>query len=142
MSASSWDLKQYLKNLVRFCKCLLLSINTSVTYLSSFCSLKPLEEDVTDLQSHVLGSVFLQCSSIFFHIGKEIVVYVRGEGLNDKGKTGKRGRAVIKVNGKDYSPHRTGFNIVVLNAVTGILFFFMFLQRRNYISVQRLRVNV
>lgn len=107
-----------------------------------FCSLKPLEEDVTDLQSHVLGSVFLQCSSIFFHIGKEIVVYVRGEGLNDKGKTGKRGRAVIKVNGKDYSPHRTGFNIVVLNAVTGILFFFMFLQRRNYISVQRLRVNV
>lgn len=91
-----------------------------------FCSLKPLEEDVTDLQSHVLGSVFLQCSSIFFHIGKEIVVYVRGEGLNDKGKTGKRGRAVIKVNGKDYSPHRTGFNIVVLNAVTGILFFLCF----------------
>ena len=54
-------------------------------------------------------------------------MYVRGEGCNDKGKTGKCGRAFIKVNGKDYSRHRTGYNFVVLNAVTGTLLYMHFL---------------
>ena len=121
----------------------IVTVYTSVTYLSSFCFLKPL--GVPDLHSF-LNVMFrvLYSSSIhlfFSHTGKEIVVYVRGEGLNDKGKTGKRGRAIIKVNGKDYSPHRTGFNIVVLNAVTGTLFF-RFLQKKNYIPVKRLDIDV
>ena len=30
-----------------------------------------------------------------------------------------RSRAYIKVNGRDYSPHRRGFNVVVVNYKTG-----------------------
>lgn len=80
----------------------------------------------------IFFTLFLGFTSpvLFIHFpltGKEIVAYVRGEGCNDKGKTGKCGRAFIKVNGKDYSRHRKGFNFVVLNAVTGTLLYMHFL---------------
>ena len=47
-------------------------------------------------------------------------VNVRSEGCEDPGTlAGGCGRAYIKVNGKEHSPKRRGFNIVVLDGVSG-----------------------
>ena len=47
-------------------------------------------------------------------------IYVRSEGCNDPGKTPNTcGIAYIKVNGRDYSLHRRGHNVVVVDATTG-----------------------
>ena len=48
----------------------------------------------------------------FFLAASLINVELRSEGCDDPGKTGC-GRAVIKVNNKDYSLHRRGFNVAV-----------------------------
>ena len=56
-----------------------------------------------------------------FPVGKIAKIFIRSEGCNDRGKKGHCGRAYIKVNGRDYSTHRRGYNIVVLSAFTGIL---------------------
>lgn len=65
------------------------------------------------------------CMLIYFRfalspVGKIAKISIRSEGCNDRGKYGHCGRAYIKVNGRDYSTHRRGYNIVVLNAFTGI----------------------
>ena len=54
-------------------------------------------------------------------VGKIAKIFVRSEGCNDRGKYRGCGRAYIKVNGKDYSIHKRGYNIVVLNAFTGMI---------------------
>ena len=49
-------------------------------------------------------------------------VFIRSEGCEDLGITANTcGIAYIKVNGKDYSPHIRGHNVVVINAITGII---------------------
>ena len=48
-----------------------------------------------------------------------MMVQIRSEGCNDRGKRGHCGRTNIKVNGKDYSRRRRGYNIVVVRADTG-----------------------
>ena len=55
-----------------------------------------------------------------FPVGKIAKIFIRSEGCNDRGKYGHCGRAYIKVNGRDYSTRKRGYNIVVLNAFTGI----------------------
>lgn len=51
-----------------------------------------------------------------------ILVSVRSEGFEDR-RYGRmlagRARAYIKVNGRDYSRKRRGFDIVVVNRITG-----------------------
>ena len=57
----------------------------------------------------------------FYFIGR-LSFSVESQGFVDK-KRGRtlygRSRAYIKVNGRDYSPHRRGFNVVVVNYKTG-----------------------
>lgn len=49
-------------------------------------------------------------------------VFIRSEGCDDPGITpGTCGNAYIKVNGKDYSPHIRGHNVVVISAITGTI---------------------
>lgn len=54
-------------------------------------------------------------------VGKIAKIFIRSEGCSDRGKYRGCGRAYIKVNGRDYSTHKRGYNIVVLNAFTGII---------------------
>jgi hypothetical protein len=44
---------------------------------------------------------------------------IRSEGCNDPGRKAGCGRAVIRVNRKDLSRHRRGYNFVVLDAYSG-----------------------
>ena len=47
-------------------------------------------------------------------------IHIRSEGCNDTRITpGTRGVAYIKVNGKDYSPHGRGHNVVIVDGNTG-----------------------
>ena len=47
-------------------------------------------------------------------------IFIRSEGCEDPGKTPKTcGIAYIKVNGKDYSRHLRGHNVVIVSSVTG-----------------------
>ena len=58
---------------------------------------------------------FLVVSFLDFHI--------RSEGCNDPGMTaGTCGIAYIRVNGKDYSLHGRGHNVVIVDAKTGKAF--------------------
>lgn len=52
--------------------------------------------------------------------GKSLRVAIRSEGCNDKGKYRGCGRAYIFVNGKDFSLHRRGHNVVVLDQYSGM----------------------
>ncbi|KAL9964627.1 hypothetical protein ACROYT_G028291 [Oculina patagonica] len=45
--------------------------------------------------------------------------YIRSEGNDDPRMTPKNNLAYIFVNGKDYSPHRRGHNVVIVDAETG-----------------------
>ena len=54
------------------------------------------------------------------------MVSIRSEGCNDRGKRGSCGTANIKVNGKDYSRRRRGYNIVVVRADTGWTFVYFY----------------
>ena len=47
---------------------------------------------------------------------------VRSEGCNDPSKHRGCGKAFIWINGKDYSRHSRGHNVVVLNYKTGKYF--------------------
>ena len=65
-------------------------------------------------------------------------IYIRSEGNGDPLMTdGRKGsNAYILVNGKDYSPHRRGHNVVIVDAKTGkvVLYsagFFVLLLSRN-----------
>ena len=63
----------------------------------------------------VVAILFASSSSLFvfvFLAASLMNVELRSEGCDDPGKTGC-GRAVIKVNNKDYSLHRRGFNVAV-----------------------------
>lgn len=51
--------------------------------------------------------------------GKLKTIVVRSEGCRDKGRARGCGRAYIKLNGKDLSPHRRGYNFVVIRRDTG-----------------------
>ena len=47
-------------------------------------------------------------------------VFIRSEGYEDPGRTPNTdGIAYIKVNGKDYSLHLRGHNVVIVSSVTG-----------------------
>ena len=47
-------------------------------------------------------------------------IFIRSEGCEDPGKTPETcGIAYIKVNGKDYSRHLRGHNVVIVSSVTG-----------------------
>lgn len=50
---------------------------------------------------------------------KMLMISIRSEACNDRGKRRHCGLTNIKVNGKDYSKHSRGYNIVVLRADTG-----------------------
>ena len=54
-----------------------------------------------------------------FVASKILQIYIESEGCNDPGISGC-GHATIRVNGKDYSKHRRGYNVVVVNGRTGI----------------------
>jgi len=47
-------------------------------------------------------------------------IHVRSEGCDDPGKAPGCGLAYIKVNGKDYSLHGRGHNVVIVEAKTGL----------------------
>lgn len=62
----------------------------------------------------------LTLKSVFF--SGTMSVTVRSEGYEDRryGRTlGVRAKAYIKVNGREYSPKRRGFNVVTVNLRTG-----------------------
>ncbi|XP_057312958.1 sushi, von Willebrand factor type A, EGF and pentraxin domain-containing protein 1-like isoform X2 [Hydractinia symbiolongicarpus] len=63
--------------------------------------------------SHIGSTSIQQCSQP----GVDVVIH--SEGFGDPGKTGLNGVSTITVNGQDYSPHKRGFNFVVLDAFTG-----------------------
>ena len=49
-----------------------------------------------------------------------VEIHIRSEGCDDPGRTPNTcGFAYIEVNGKDYSPHLRGYNVVVLDGATG-----------------------
>ena len=53
-----------------------------------------------------------------FLVGIPLEIFIKSEGCNDPGISGC-GRSVIRVNGRDHSLHRRGYNVVVVNAITG-----------------------
>ena len=64
-----------------------------------------------------------------------IYVSVTSQGFEDRKYGPKRGpilggasRAIIKVNGKDYSPHKRGFNVAIVDPNTGEIWH-LFVQR-------------
>ena len=71
--------------------------------------------------NNVYFNVYQKCGICVLFLGY-VRVSVEGQGFVDK-KRGRtlygRSRAIIKVNGRDYSPHRRGFDVVVLNRRTG-----------------------
>ena len=77
-------------------------------------------------KSSVVGNNFsvitkIEILSVHFFTGR-ITLSVESQGFVDK-KRGRtlhgRSRAYIRVNGRDYSKHKRGFNVVVLNGRTG-----------------------
>ena len=58
---------------------------------------------------------------MIIYFAENLTIYIRSEGFNDSGNTGTNGHGIIKVNGKDYSPHGRGYNLVTINADTGKL---------------------
>ena len=50
---------------------------------------------------------------------KRVNIQLRSEGCNDKGRYRGCGRAYIRVNGKDYSPHKRGHNVCVIDIRSG-----------------------
>lgn len=49
-----------------------------------------------------------------------VEIHIRSEGCDDPGRTPNTcGFAYIEVNGKDYSPHLRGYNVVVVDGATG-----------------------
>ena len=66
---------------------------------------------------------FIIASLTFFNISfllaNAVRISLRSEDCNDKGRYRGCGRAYIRVNGKDYSPHKRGHNVVVVDYPTG-----------------------
>ena len=52
-------------------------------------------------------------------LANAVPIHLRSEGCNDKGRYRGCGRAYIRVNGKDYSPHKRGHNVVVVDPSSG-----------------------
>ena len=46
-------------------------------------------------------------------------IHVRSEGCEDAGRADPCGKAYIKVDGTDHSPHSRGYNVVVVDGATG-----------------------
>ncbi|XP_028407373.1 uncharacterized protein LOC114529999 [Dendronephthya gigantea] len=46
-------------------------------------------------------------------------IWIRSDGFDDGGRRGGAGYATIEVDGKDYAMRKRGYNVVVLNPVTG-----------------------
>ena len=61
-----------------------------------------------------------------FPSAKGVHISLRSEGCNDRGRYRGCGRAYIRVNGKDYSPHKRGHNVVVVDHPTGKLEFLIY----------------
>lgn len=53
-------------------------------------------------------------------------IEIISEGCDDKGRHGSCGIAFIKINGKNYAKKRRGYNVVVVNANTGMKHLFLF----------------
>ncbi|XP_078357479.1 uncharacterized protein LOC144642389 [Oculina patagonica] len=53
--------------------------------------------------------------------GPYVDINVRSEGCDDPGKAPPCGIAYLKVNGRDYSPHGRGHNVVIVDATTGVV---------------------
>ena len=66
---------------------------------------------------HSLSYTF-EGKSVCFLAAPALNVSIRSEGCEDPGRTPPCGIAYIKVNGKDYSPHLRGHNVVV-SSLTG-----------------------
>ena len=57
---------------------------------------------------------------LFVSVVSFLNFHIRSEGCDDPGKTAATcGIAYIIVNGKDYSPHSRGHNVVIVDAKTG-----------------------
>ena len=56
----------------------------------------------------------------YFYVANKKVIDIRSEGCDDLGKGPGCGKSSIWVNGKDYSLHRRGINVVVLDYRTGM----------------------
>ena len=74
---------------------------------------------------------------VFFGFSAYLRAYVESQGFVDR-KRGRplhgRARAIIKVNGRDYSLHRRGIDVVVLDGRTGKeLMFYHYRQLFHYL---------
>ena len=59
-------------------------------------------------------------SLLFFLVSVRVLdIHVRSEGCEDEGRADICGKAYIKVNGTDHSPHSRGYNVVVVDGATG-----------------------
>ena len=58
-------------------------------------------------------------SSLFLVSVPVFDIHVRSEGCEDAGRADRCGKAYIKVNGTDHSPHSRGYNVVVVDGATG-----------------------
>lgn len=67
----------------------------------------------------MIDTNFLPLISVNFLADKLLSIYIKSEGCDDPGISGC-GYATIRVDGKDYSKRRRGYNIVVVNADTGM----------------------
>ena len=57
---------------------------------------------------------------VAFFVAPVLNVFIRSEGYADPGRTPNTdGIVYIKVNGKDYSLHLRGHNVVIVSSVTG-----------------------
>ena len=68
-----------------------------------------------------MGRIHLDYCYIVNHLAGNLNITIRSEGHDDPGRSVLRGLGIIRVNGKDYSPHGRGFNVVIANADTGII---------------------
>lgn len=57
-----------------------------------------------------------------FCVASFLKIFVRSEGLHDPQMVSGRRAAYFFVNGNDYSSYKTGHNVVVVDAETGIMF--------------------
>ena len=70
--------------------------------------------------SYIIYTLYVLNISTYLDV-KVLKFQVRSEGCEDKQRTGC-GLAFIKIDGHDYSKHGRGYNFVVVDGWTGILF--------------------
>eukprot|EP00794_Sanderia_malayensis_P017339 gene17339-19070_t len=90
---------------------------TNATFSVLYTTAKP----VTTLQtsSPPISKSVTTSGGIYPKMTKPLKIYMRSEGCHDKDKTGSQGQAYIIVNGIDYSSHKRGHNIVIVDIASG-----------------------